>query len=120
MPLSTNKVEKFVLSGKFNCVYLANLADGSIIEYQEKNSFSSKNKKGLSIAIYGWSNFSSEDNRQWDVAIRYPVLRPMEIPWIDVNVSIVAMVMFLGFVLTRWRCTKMFILHIIKIEKVLS
>lgn len=59
MPLSTNKVEKFVVSGKFNCVYLANLADGSIIEYQEKNSFSSKNKKGLSIAIYGWSNFSS-------------------------------------------------------------
>lgn len=53
MPLSTNKVEKFVVSGKFNCVYLANLADGSIIEYQEKNSFSSKNKKGLSIAIYG-------------------------------------------------------------------
>lgn len=36
MPLSTNKVEKFVVSGKFKCVYLANLADGSIIEYQEK------------------------------------------------------------------------------------
>lgn len=53
MPLSTNKVEKFVVSGKFNCVYLANLADGSIIEYQEKNSFSSKNKKGLPIAIFG-------------------------------------------------------------------
>lgn len=65
MPLSTNKVEKFVVSGKFNCVYLANLADGSINEYQEKNSFSSKNKKGLSIAIYGWSNFSSEDNGMW-------------------------------------------------------
>lgn len=54
------------------------------------------------------------------MAIRYPVLRPMEIPGIDVNVSIVAMVMFFGFVWTRWRCTKMFILHIIKIEKVLS
>lgn len=58
--------------------------------------------------------------RRMDVAIRYPALRPMEIPGIDVNVSIVAMVMFLDFVWIRWRCTKMFILHIIKIEKVLS
>lgn len=73
MPLSTNKVEKFVVSGKFKCVYLANLADGSIIEYQEKNSFSSKNKKGLSIAIYGWSNFSSEDNGMWLFGIPFCV-----------------------------------------------
>lgn len=33
MFLFINKVEKFVVSGKFNCVYFVNLVDGSIIEY---------------------------------------------------------------------------------------
>lgn len=33
MFLFINKVEKFVVSGKFKCVYFVNLVDGSIIEY---------------------------------------------------------------------------------------
>lgn len=49
------------------------------------------------------------------MAIQYPVLRPMKIRGIDVNVSIVAMVMFWASCGRRY--TEMFILLIYKYRK---
>lgn len=54
------------------------------------------------------------------MAIRYPVLRPMKIHGIDVNVSMIAMVMFWASCELHGDAQKCLFCLFINIEKVLS